>query len=82
MGWRIFLLLVIAAFMCLAIVGFVHAQQSELNLSEGDDIWVDCPTQISVSFDDQGATVNCALSADTQPGGSPAGEVSGSASTP
>lgn len=42
------------------LVGLVRAQQIGINLDEGDDVTFSCPTQLSVDFNDQGATVSCA----------------------
>jgi hypothetical protein len=43
---------------------FAFAQQTAVNLSEGDDVTIECPTALSVDFDvDNGALVRCAAEA-------------------
>ena len=59
--------LLIAAVALAVIVGLVRAQQTAIDLVDGDDIAISCPTELTVTFDDASrATVNCAAEAESE----------------
>ena len=64
---RFVVVIAIAAF-GVFLVTLAQAQQSMVQLDEGDEVAVTCPTQLSVDFDQDGtATVTCAPYPDDTP---------------